>query len=221
MFKVHVIIRQCNLGQYKNRRGYPTLDSHSRCYIIDFIAHVSSHFLQSTVHCSCLILFPSVHTSLFMLHLISSSPDFIDHVSSHSLQSTVHSIHLIYHSPSDSHLTYLFVLILHSHPTLCHFHFSANPFCGNKRTRGVFLDKVLITNVYSLLEAELLWFLLLLVSLFQRTNTALESFCRVLFQGPTQRSCTLGPVFLSLTFPVYTFIARENLVYALHRTFCF
>ena len=146
-----------------------------------FIVHVASYFLQSTVHCFCLISFPSVHSSLFMWHLISSSPDFIDHVLSHSLQSTVHHIHFIYHSPSHSHLPYLFVLILHSHPTLCHFHFSANPFCRNKRTRGVFLDKVLITNVYLLLEAELLWFLLLLVSLFQRTNTALESFCRVLF----------------------------------------
>ena len=28
------------------------------CYIIDFIVHVSSYFLQSTLHCSCFISFP-------------------------------------------------------------------------------------------------------------------------------------------------------------------
>ena len=50
------------------------------------------------------------------------------------------------------------VLILHSHLTLRHFHFSANPFCGNKRPRSVFLDNILILDIYSLLEAELLWF---------------------------------------------------------------
>ena len=60
------------------------------CYIIDFIVHVSSHFLQSTLHCLCFISFPSVHTSLFMLHLISFSPHFIVHVPSHFLQSTLH-----------------------------------------------------------------------------------------------------------------------------------
>ena len=41
----------------------------SRCYIIDFIVHVSSYFLQSTLHSSCFISFPSVHTSPCLLIL--------------------------------------------------------------------------------------------------------------------------------------------------------
>ena len=60
------------------------------CYIIDFIVHVSSYFLQSTLHCSCLILFPSVHTSLFMFHVSSVSSHFIVHVSCQFRQFTLH-----------------------------------------------------------------------------------------------------------------------------------
>ena len=62
-----------------------------QCYIIDFTVHVSSHFLQSILHCSCFILYPSVHTSLIMFHF-------------YFLQSTVHLIHFIYHSPTNSYL---------------------------------------------------------------------------------------------------------------------
>ena len=46
--------------------------------------------LHYRLHCSCFILFPSVHTSLFMFHLISFSPHFIVHVSSHFRLSTLH-----------------------------------------------------------------------------------------------------------------------------------
>ena len=61
------------------------------CYIINFIVHLSSHFLQSTLNWSCFISFPSVHTSLIMFHF-------------YFLQLTVHLIHFIYHSPSRSYL---------------------------------------------------------------------------------------------------------------------
>ena len=59
----------------------------NECYIIDYIVHVSSHFHQSTLHCSCFISFPSVHTSVIIFHF-------------YFLQSTVHLIHFIYQSPS-------------------------------------------------------------------------------------------------------------------------
>ena len=90
-----------------------------QCYIIDFtvqlfhlisfsshfINHVSSHFLKSTLQCSCFILLSSV------------SPHFIDHVSFSfpSVHSPSHSFHLP--SPSRSCLPYLVVFILHGHST--------------------------------------------------------------------------------------------------------
>ena len=74
-----------------------------------FIVHVSSHFLQSTLRCSCSISFPLFHTSLIMFHPISFSPHLIVHVSSYCLQSTPHCSCLILfpsvHSPS--HLFHL------------------------------------------------------------------------------------------------------------------
>ena len=70
-----------------------------------FIVHVSSHFLQSTLHCSCFISFHPVHTSLIMFHF-------------YFLQSTVHLIHFIYYSPSHSYLPYLVWIILHGHSSL-------------------------------------------------------------------------------------------------------
>ena len=76
----------------------------SICNIIDFIVHVSSYFLHSTLNYSCCISFPSVHTSLIMFHF-------------YFLQSTVHLIHFTYHSPSRSCLPYLVVFILHGHST--------------------------------------------------------------------------------------------------------
>ena len=117
----------------------------SMCYIIDFTVHVSSYFLKSTLHCSCFISFPSVHTSLFMFHLCI-------------LQSTVHFIHFTYHSPTRSYLPYLFVFTLHGHSTLIvSFNFQPIPSLEINYLR-VFLDKFWILDRYSLLEAELRWF---------------------------------------------------------------
>ena len=52
--------------------------------------------LHYGLHCSCFMLFSSVHISLFMFHLISFSPHFIDHVSFlfPSAHSQSHSFHL-------------------------------------------------------------------------------------------------------------------------------
>ena len=76
------------------------------CYVIDFIVNVSSYFLQSTFHCSCFISYPSVHTLLFMFHLISLSPNFIDHVS--FLFPSVHSPYHSFHLPQS--ISFMFTL---------------------------------------------------------------------------------------------------------------
>ena len=89
-----------------------------RCYIINFIVRVSSYFLQSTLHCSCSILFPSVQTSLIMFHF-------------YFLQSTGHLIH----SPNTIHLVHINLIWLYSYYMVvqpyCQFHFPANPVSGN------------------------------------------------------------------------------------------
>ena len=63
---------------------------------ISFSLFLFCLLLHYRLHCSCFILFPSVHTSLFMFHLISLSPHFIDHVSFlfPSVHSPSHSFHL-------------------------------------------------------------------------------------------------------------------------------
>ena len=61
------------------------------CYVIDFIVHVSSHFLQSTLIVQIFFYF---------------------------LQFTDHFSDFIYHSPSCSYLPYLVVFILHGNSTL-------------------------------------------------------------------------------------------------------
>ena len=76
------------------------------CYIIDFIVHVSSHFLHSTLHCSCFISFPLIH--------------FIDHVSFlfplvHSPSHSFHlpqSISIIFTLSGCTHITWSFNLIV-------------------------------------------------------------------------------------------------------------
>ena len=70
-----------------------------------FIVHVSSYFLQSTLHWSCLIF-------------ISFSPQSISYIS----PTTVHLVHvyLIW--------LYLYYMVIQPH---CQFHFSANPVSGN------------------------------------------------------------------------------------------
>ena len=75
---------------------------HCSCFILFFSVHTflfmfHYYFLQSTFPCSCFIVIPSVHTSLFMFHC-------------YFLQSTVHPIHLPY-------FPYLVVFILHGHLT--------------------------------------------------------------------------------------------------------
>ena len=114
--------------------------------------------LHYQLHCSCFILFPSVHTSLFMFHLISLSPDFIDHVS---------FLILLVHSPShSSHLpqsiSFMFTLFGCIHITwsfnlIVSFTFQPIPSLEINDLR-VSSDKFLILDRYSLLEAELRWF---------------------------------------------------------------
>ena len=77
----------------------------SSCCIIDFIVHVSSHFLQSTLHWSCFIF-------------ISFSPQSISFIS----RTTVHlaRVYLIW--------LYSYYMVIQPH---CQFHFPANPVSGN------------------------------------------------------------------------------------------
>ena len=75
------------------------------CYIIDFIVHVSSHFLQSTLHWLCFIF-------------ISFSPLSISFI-----------------SPTTAHLVHVYLIWLHSCYMIiqphCQFHFSSNPVSRN------------------------------------------------------------------------------------------
>ena len=75
------------------------------CYIIDFIVHVSSYFLQSTLHYSCFIF-------------ISFSRQPISFVS----PTTVHLVHI--------YLIWLYSYYMVIQP-YCKFHVSANPVSGN------------------------------------------------------------------------------------------
>ena len=111
--------------------------------------------LHYQLHCSCFILFPSVHTSLFMFHLISLSPHFIDHVSclfpsvhspSHSFQ-LPQSISFMFTLFGCIHITWSFNLIVS-------FTFQPIPSLEINDLR-VSLDKFLILDRYSLLEADL------------------------------------------------------------------
>ena len=100
------------------------------CYIIDFIVPVSSCFLQSTLYCSCFILLPSAHSPTHSFRLPLSI----------SLTITLFGC---------THITSSFNLIVS-------FSFQPNLFLKNNPQRS--LDKVLILDRYSLLEAELWWF---------------------------------------------------------------
>ena len=128
------------------------------CYIIDFIVHVSSYFLQSTLHCSCLILFPSVHTSLFMFHVSSVSSHFIVNVSL-----LFPSVHCPSHSFRLSQsMSFIFALFGCIHITWSFNHiisFTFRPIlslgiCGLR----VSLNEFLILDRHLLLEAGLRWF---------------------------------------------------------------
>ena len=115
------------------------------CYIIDFIDHV-------------FISFPSVHTSLFVFHLIYFSSRFIDHVS--FLFPSVHSPSHSFHLPQ--FISFIFTLFGCIHVTwsfnvIVSFTFQAMPSVEINDLR-VSLDKFLILDRYSLLEAEFRWF---------------------------------------------------------------
>ena len=96
-----------------------------------FIVHVSSQFIQSTLHWSCFILFHSVQSPSHSFHLP---------------QSTSFILNLI----GCIHTTWSFNLIVS-------FTFQPIPSLEINDLR-VSLDKFLISDRYSLLEAELRWF---------------------------------------------------------------
>ena len=107
------------------------------------------------LHCSCFMLFPSVHTSLIVFHFISLSTHFIDHVSFlfPSVHSPSHSFHLpqsilfMFNLFGSIHITWSFKLIVS-------FTFQPIPSLEINDLR-VSLDKFSILDRYSLLEADL------------------------------------------------------------------
>ena len=103
---------------------------------------------------------PSVtlSTSLFMFHLISFSPHFIDHVS--FLFPSVHSPSHSFHVPQSISLVFTLFGCIHitwSFNLTVSFTFQPIPSLEINDLR-VSLDKFLILDRYSLLEAELRWF---------------------------------------------------------------
>ena len=111
--------------------------------------------LHYRLHCSCFTLFLSVHTFLFMFHLISFSPHFIDHVS--FLFPSVHSPSHSFHLPQS--ISFMFTLFGCIHITwsfnlIVSFTFQPIPSLEINDLR-VSLDKFLILDRYSLLEADL------------------------------------------------------------------
>ena len=119
---------------------------------------VVQQLLHSWLHCSCFISFPSVHTSLFMFHLISFSPHFIDHVS--FLFPSVHSPSHSFHLPQS--ISFMFTLFGCIHITwsfnlIVSFTFQPIPSLEINDLQ-VSLDKFLILDRHSLLQANLWWF---------------------------------------------------------------
>ena len=96
-----------------------------------FTVHVSSHFSQSTLYCSCFILFSSVHSPSHSFHLPLP------------ISFTITLL-------GCTHIISSFNLIVS-----CTFQPSLSLEINDLR---VSLDKVLILDRYSLLEAELWWF---------------------------------------------------------------
>ena len=128
--------------------------------------------LHYRLHCSFFNLFPSFRTSLFMFHLISVSLHFIVHFSSHFLESSPHwscFIFISFRPKSPSHsfhlpqsILFLFTLFGCIHITwsfnlIVSFTFQSIPSLEMNDLR-VSLDKFLILDRYSLLEADLRWF---------------------------------------------------------------
>ena len=107
------------------------------------------------LHCSCFMLFPSVHTSLIMFHFIFLSPHFIDHVS--FLFPSVHSPSHSFHVPQSISLVFTLFGCIHitwSFNLTVSFTFQPIPSLEINDLR-VSLDKFLILDRYSLLEADL------------------------------------------------------------------
>ena len=127
-------------------------------YLLYSMSQRSCHLLHYRLPCSCFILFPSVHTSLFMFHLSSVSPHFIDHVS--FLFSSVHSPSHSFHLLRSISLTFTLFGCIHitwSFNLIVSFTFQPIPSL-EINDLWVSLDKSLILDRYSLLETELRWF---------------------------------------------------------------
>ena len=121
--------------------------------------------------CSVKKVFVTLSTSLFMFHLISFSPHLTVHVSSHFLHSTLHwscfTLFPSVHSPSHSFclqysISFTFIIFGYVHitsPFNLITSFSFQPILSLEiNGLRVSLDKFLILDRYSLLEAELQWF---------------------------------------------------------------
>ena len=113
--------------------------------------------LHYRLHCSCFILFPSVHNSLIMYHLVSFSPHFIVHVSF-----LFSSVHIPFHSfYLPQFISFKFTLFDCIHITWSFNHIVSSTFqpipSFETNDLRVSLDKFLILDRYSLLEAELQW----------------------------------------------------------------
>ena len=136
----------CNIELYSLCTSNIILKTSSSC--------IWSWLLHYWLHCSCFILFPSVHTSLFMFHLISFSPHFIVHVPSHFLQSTLHWSCIIFISFRPQSISLILIHIKCTFDVIVSFTFQPIPSLEINNLR-MFLDKLLISNIYSLHEAEL------------------------------------------------------------------
>ena len=83
-----------------------------------FLTKTFYELLHYRFHCSCIISFPSVHTSLMIFQFIAFSPQSISFISST----------IVY-------LINIYLIWLHSYYMViqpyCQFHFSANPVCRN------------------------------------------------------------------------------------------
>ena len=106
----------------------------------------------------------TLSTLLFMFHLISFSPHFNDYVSFlfHSVHNSSHSFHL---PQSTSFIFTLFGCIHMTWSFNLSFTFQPIPSLEINDLR-VSLDKFLIIDRYSLLEAELRWFYYSFVALY-------------------------------------------------------
>ena len=130
------------LGCFRISSGWRFALFCGRCYIIDFIVHVSSYFLQFTLHCSCFIVIS--FSSHFIVHVSLLFPSV--HCPSHSFCLS-QSISFIFPLFGCIHITWSFNHIVG---------FTVRPILslGISGLRES-LNEFLILDRYSLLEAEL------------------------------------------------------------------